>query len=102
MGTARQLSVLMTVLVMALLAWHLLGGRRDHDAPRAAPGDADRRRRFRIGWEVRALVVGVSGPLAAAIWFGYVPSDYALPLALFLMAGLLLAERIGPSRLRNP
>lgn len=97
MANPRDLSVLMTVLVMGLLAWHLLGDRRRPD-PAHDPG---RQRRFRLGWEVRALVVAVTGPYAAGICLGYVSADYALPLALFVVAGLLVAQRIGPSGLRD-
>ena len=93
MDTARDLSVLMTVLVMALLAWRLLGPRHAVDPP----DEATRRRRFKIGWEVRALVIGSAGPCLAAMCAGYVPAEYALPLALFVAAGFLIAEFIAPT-----
>jgi hypothetical protein len=95
MADARQLSILLTLIVMGLLLWHLFG----HRTPDAQ--DEPARRRQKVAHEIRALAVAISGPCAAAMWFGYLSSEYALPLALFLMAGLLVAEQVAPTRLRD-
>ena len=95
MLTARLLSVLLLLVISALLAWHFAGDRRYLN-----PSDmAARRRRFRFAWEVRGLVAGVAGPCAAGIYLGYVPTDYSVPLLLFVAAGFLVAEMIAPSGL---
>ena len=96
MADARQLSIVLTLLVMGLLLWHLFGHRARNDGE-----DEAKRKRQKVAQEIRALAVAISGPCAAAMWFGYVSAEYALPLALFLLAGLLVAEEIAPTRLRD-
>ena len=95
MANARQLSILLTLVVMGLVLWHLFG----HRSPDGQ--DEPARRRQKVAQEIRALAVALSGPCAAAMWFGYLSAEYALPLALFLLAGLLVAEQIAPTRMRD-
>jgi hypothetical protein len=91
MSFPQALSALLAAAVLALAACHLLL------APaRQTPLDGQARRREWMAWEVRGLVVAVTGPCAAGIYFGRLPADYALPLALFVAAGFLTAGLIAP------
>ena len=93
MSLANLLSALLAAVAVVLIACHFVEGRR----PQAAPQDEQSRRRARLAWEVRALVVGVTGPCAAGIYFGYLSREYALPLVLFLAAGFIAAAVISPA-----
>jgi len=92
----HHISWLMVLIVSGLIAWHFFADRRFID-----PQDEDaRRRRYKIAWEVRGMVLAVFVPFAAGMLFGYTSTDYMVPLGLFLIAGLLLAESIAPHGLR--
>ena len=93
MSLANALSAVLATVVVALAAWQLLARHR-HAEARDRP---ERLRRARVAWEVRGLVVAVTGPCAAGILFGYLTSDYALPLLLFVGAGFLAAGLISPA-----
>lgn len=95
MAFATLLSALLTLILMGLVARHFFGD----PGPVAPPDDEGRKRRYKMGWEVRGLVAMVAGPYAAGMLFGYVRTEYALPLLLFAAAGLLVAEMIAPSGL---
>ena len=96
MPLPHHISWLMVLIVSGLIAWHYLADRRYLD-----PQDDDaRRRRYKIAWEVRGLVLAVFVPFAVGMLFGYTSTAYVVPLALFLIAGLLLAESIAPHGLR--
>lgn len=93
MPLANMLSALLAAVVLGLLAWHFVGVRR-REAP---PDDAVRRRRWVVAWEVRGMVIAVAGPCAAGIFFGYLSTEYALPLMLFVAAGFLAAGLVAPA-----
>jgi len=82
MSLANMLSALLAAVVLGLAAWQFVGSRR---------------RKILVAWEVRAMTVAVAGPLAAGIFFGYLSTEYTLPLLLFLAAGVLAAGAIAPS-----
>lgn len=96
MPLPHHISWLMILIVSGLIAWHYLADRRSIDPPDAEA----RRRRYKVAWEVRGLVLMVFGPYAAGMLLGYVSTDYAVPLMLFLVAGMLAAESIAPHGLR--
>ena len=96
MGRGEPISWLMILVVSGLIAWYLLVDRRHLDPPDLEA----RRRRFRLAWEVRALVAMVAVPYAAGMLLGYVSTEYGVPLTLFVIAGLLIAEAIAPNGLR--
>ena len=91
MSFPEALSALLAVAVVALAACHLVvaGGQVELT-------DAQARRWGWLAWEVRGLVVAVTGPCAAGIYFGHLPADYAVPSALFVAAGFLTAGLIAP------
>ena len=91
MSFPEALSALLAAAVLALAASRLAVARGEGEW-----SDARARRREWVAWEVRGLVVAVAGPCAAGIYFGYLPADYALPLALFAAAGFLTAGLIAP------
>lgn len=93
MSLANILSALLAAVVLGLLAWHFVGTRRTGIHP---PDDVARRRAW-VAWEVRGLVIAVAGPCGAGIFFGYLSTDYTLPLLLFVAAGLLAAGLIAPA-----
>ena len=93
MALANHISWLMILVVSGLIAWYVLVDRRHLDPPDMET----RRRRFKIAWEVRALVIAAAGPVAMAIGLGSLSAEYALPLALFVTAGFLVAGFIAPS-----
>jgi hypothetical protein len=95
MSRASVLSTVMAVVLTGLLAWHFASDRRHL----SAPDMRTRRRRYKLAWEVRGLVLIVAGPYAAGMLLGYVSPDYALALMLFSAAGFLAAEMIAPSGL---
>ena len=96
MGRGDSISWLMILVVSGLIAWYLLADRRHLDPP-----DLEvRRRRFKIAWEVRGLVAAVAVPYSAGMVLGYVSTEYGVPLTLFVIAGLLVAEAIAPNGLR--
>ena len=96
MSLANMLSALLASVVLGLAAWHFASGRQ-----RLRPPDnAVRRRRTLVAWEVRGMVVAVTGPCAAGIFFGYLSTEYTLPLLLFVAAGVITAELIEPSDAR--
>jgi hypothetical protein len=95
MSVANQFSAFLATVIMALLAWNYASNRRHSDPPDMPT----RQRRFRIAWEVRGLVAMIAGPYAVGILLGYQPTDYALPLLLFVVAGFVVAERIAPNGL---
>jgi hypothetical protein len=95
MSNAERLAAMMALVFVALLTVHVLRHRR-HPEP---PDMPTRRRRYKLAWEVRGLVIGVAGPYAAAMYFGYVPTEYGLALLLFCGSGFLAAEMIAPSGL---
>lgn len=92
MSLANALNWVLSVLVLSLVASHLTGSRRRFDEP----DGPTQRRRARVAWEVRALVIGAAGPFAAGIYVRYLSTDYTLPLLLFITAGFLTAGRIAP------
>jgi hypothetical protein len=96
MPLPHHISWLMILIVTGLIAWHYLADRRLIDPPESDV----RRRRYKIAWEVRGLVLAVFGPYAAGMLLGYVSTAYTVPLLLFLLAGLLAAESIAPHGLR--
>jgi hypothetical protein len=83
----------MTVIIAGLMVWHFSSNWRY----RGPPDRETRRLRFRIAWEVRLLISGIIVPIATAMLTGYVPNAYFLPLFLFTIAGLLVADMIAPS-----
>jgi hypothetical protein len=91
LSLANMLSALLAAVVLGLLAWQLRVGRRREDLP-----EGEARRRASVAWEVRGLVIAVAGPLAAGIFFGYLSTDYTLPLLLFVGAGFQAAGLIAP------
>jgi hypothetical protein len=93
MATANLLSLAMLLVISGLIAWHFAGDRRYLDPP----DEQGRQRRYRIAWEVRGMIVGVTGPYGMGIYLGYISRDYAAPLLLFAVAGFLVAEMIAPS-----
>ena len=96
MALANHISWLMILVVSGLILWYVLIDRRHLDPPDMET----RRRRFKIAWEVRGLVMVVAGPYAAGMFLGYVSTEYTVPLMMFLIAGLLVAEAIAPNGLR--
>jgi hypothetical protein len=92
MSFPQALSVLLAAVVLALAAQRLFAARG-----RRVPSDDEARRREWVAWEVRGLVVAVTGPCAAAIYFGHLPANYALSLTLFVAAGFLTAGLIAPT-----
>jgi hypothetical protein len=92
----HHISWLMVLIVSGLIAWHFLADARSLNPP----DDEVRRRRYKMAWEVRGMVLVVFGPYAAGMLLGYVSTDYVVPLFLFLIAGLLAAESIAPNGLR--
>jgi hypothetical protein len=96
MPLPHHISWLMILIVSGLIAWHYLADRRSIDPPDAET----RRKRYKVAWEVRGLVLAVFGPYAAGMLLGYVSTDYVVPLMLFLVAGMLSAESIAPHGLR--
>lgn len=96
MSNADRLAAVLAAVFVALLACHVLRQRR----PAEPPDMRTRRRRYKLAWEVRGLVIVVAGPYAAGIGFGYVSTDYALALLLFTASGLVAAEMIAPSGLQ--
>jgi hypothetical protein len=95
MSNADRLAAVLAAVSVALLACHVLRQRR-HPEP---PDMRTRRRRYKLAWEVRGMVVVVAGPYAAGMCFGYVSTDYALALLLFTTSGFIAAEMIAPSGL---
>jgi hypothetical protein len=96
MSFAQQISWLMVLVVSGLIAWHFLADRRYLDPPDAEA----RRRRYKLAWEVRGLVMVVAGPFALGMLTGHVTTEYMVPLVLFFVAGFLVAETIAPHGLR--
>jgi hypothetical protein len=96
MSLPQQISWLMVLVVSGLIAWHFLADRRFLDPPDAEA----RRRRYKIAWEVRGLVMVIVGPYGLGMFLGYVSTDYMVPLVLFTVAGFLVAESIAPHGLR--
>jgi hypothetical protein len=90
-------STAMAGAVVCLLAWHVTASWR-HQSP---PDESRRRRRYKLGWEVRGMVLAVSVPFAVAILFGRVSHNYALALLLFQVAGFLAADLVAPSGLAH-
>jgi hypothetical protein len=95
MSNAERLAALMALVFFALLACHIMKQRR-HPEP---PDMPTRRRRYKLAWEVRGLVMGIVGPYAAGMYFGFVPTEYGLALLLFCGSGFVAAEMIAPSGL---
>jgi hypothetical protein len=93
---ANALSGLLAPVVLGLIAWHLTGARRREESP----DEAELRRRARVAWEVRGMVIAVAGPCGAGIFFGYLRAEYALPLLLFIAAGFLAASLMAPAEQR--
>jgi len=89
MPLPQALSALLAAAVLVLAACHLVAARGPGDL-----SDEQVRRRKWMAWEARGLVVAVTGPCAAGIYFGHLPADYAVPLALFVGAGFLTAGLI--------
>lgn len=96
MPLPSHISWLMILVVSGLIAWHFMADRRYLDPPDVET----RRKRYKVAWEVRGLVLAVFVPYAAGMLLGYVATDYVVPLMLFLVAGFLLAESIAPHGLR--
>ena len=96
MLNANTLSALLATVIVLLVAARVVGARRRVVAP-VVPDEEFVRRRTLIAWEVRCLAVAVAGPVAAGIYFGYVPTDYTLPMLLFVAADFLAAGLIAPA-----
>jgi hypothetical protein len=97
MSHPQACSAAMAATVAGLLAWQLTASWR-HQPP---PDESTRRRRYKLGWEVRGMVLAVSVPFAVGILFGRVSHDYMFALVLFQVAGLLAADLIAPSGLAH-
>ena len=95
MAIARIISVALLLVITGLIAWHFAGDRHYLDAA----DEQGRQRRYRIAWEIRGLIVGVTGPYGMGMYLGYVSRDYAAPLLLFVVAGFLIAEMVAPNGL---
>lgn len=80
-------------LVCLLLIWHASANWRY----RAPPDASTRHLRYKLGWELRSLVLVAAVTIGVCILFGYVPRGYIISLLLFLTAGLLSSEMIAPN-----
>jgi hypothetical protein len=89
------LSTAFGVIIAALVVWHYRSNWRYQEPPDMAI----RQRRYKIGWEIRGLVLVVGIMYGTAMIFGFLSGDYLCPLILFLVAGLLLADMFAPSGL---
>jgi len=84
-------------IALAILAWNFARSR-------SYPVEYNARswqRRSRIAWEIRLLVVVTAGPLACGVVLGQIPAEYGLPLALFVVSGLLVADAVAPHGARK-
>lgn len=95
MTRAMLLTILMAGANAAVLVWHQKSNWRRHPPP----DPEARRQRYAMGWEVRGLVLSVTVPCAAGMYFGYLSADYLLAVLLFQAAGWLAADIIAPSGL---
>jgi hypothetical protein len=97
MSSANILYSLMATIIAGLLVWRHTG-----DWWHAATPDMPtRQRRYRLGWEVRGLVVVTVIPCAVGMARGHLSDEYIMPLLLFAVTGLLIADTIAPSGLRS-
>jgi hypothetical protein len=92
---AEIATAVMATTVAALLVAYFAAGWRYRDPPDVPT----RRRRYRIGWEVRGWVLGICVPSAAGMVSGYLSGDFLPAMLLFAWAGFLVAAMIAPSGL---
>lgn len=74
---------------MAILAWSFMYRR---GRATRQEGQAAAERGASLARETRGFVVVVAGPLGVGIARGYVAAEYWLPLALFVITGMLVAD----------
>ena len=97
MSSANILYTLIATIIVGLLVWRQTG-----DWWHASTPDMPtRQRRYRLGWEVRGLVVVTVIPCAVGMARGHLSDEYVIPLLLFAVTGLLIADTLAPSGLRS-
>jgi hypothetical protein len=95
MSSANILYALMATIVVGLLVWRHTGNWWHA----CSPDMPTRQRRYKLGWEVRGLVVVTVIPCVIGMARGYLPDEYIIPSLLFTLTGFLIADTIAPSGL---
>ena len=87
------LAAALVVADVAVAVWHHRASWRY----RPPPDGITRRRLYRLGWEIRGLILAVTLPGIVAALLGRLPIAYLPSVLLLQIAGLLVADMVAPA-----